>query len=84
MFKPILLNCNFNFLYSVNSEPTFPQVYNLMERGGNERIIAQTNSNDISSRSHTVFIITLEQNDGDDEGSSKKTNATLFFLRYTE
>ncbi|CAD7971008.1 unnamed protein product [Amoebophrya sp. A25] len=37
------------------------EVYQLIERGGKERVIAQTKSNDISSRSHTVFMIVVEQ-----------------------
>ena len=34
-------------------------VYALLELGGKERVLAQTRSNDVSSRSHTVFMIIM-------------------------
>lgn len=37
-------------------------VYSLLQKGSEGRVMAETKSNDVSSRSHTVFTIMLEQN----------------------
>lgn len=37
------------------------EIYSLMKKGASSRATASTNMNDISSRSHAVFIITIEQ-----------------------
>jgi hypothetical protein len=37
------------------------EIYTLMKKGATSRTTASTNMNDVSSRSHAVFIITLEQ-----------------------
>lgn len=37
------------------------EIYSLMKKGALSRNTASTNMNDISSRSHAVFIITIEQ-----------------------
>ena len=39
-------------------------VYQLLSIGGHQRVISQTRSNDVSSRSHTVFTIILDQVNG--------------------
>lgn len=36
------------------------EIYNLMQRGQKARVQAQTKMNDVSSRSHAVFIIIVE------------------------
>ncbi|CAD8142673.1 unnamed protein product [Paramecium octaurelia] len=38
-----------------------PEIYQLMRRGNAKRVTASTRMNDTSSRSHAVFIITVEQ-----------------------
>ena len=42
-------------------------IYKLLERGAASRAIANTNMNDVSSRSHAVFMIIVEQMIGDTE-----------------
>ena len=37
------------------------EIYNLMQRGQSARASASTKMNDVSSRSHAVFIIIVEQ-----------------------
>lgn len=37
------------------------EIYTLMKKGANSRATASTKLNDVSSRSHAVFIITVEQ-----------------------
>lgn len=37
------------------------EIYQLMNAGSNNRISACTKMNDVSSRSHAIFIITVEQ-----------------------
>ena len=37
------------------------EIYTLMKKGANSRATASTKMNDLSSRSHAVFIITVEQ-----------------------
>lgn len=37
------------------------EIYSLMKKGANSRATASTKMNDMSSRSHAVFIITVEQ-----------------------
>lgn len=37
------------------------EIYTLMRKGATSRTTASTNMNDVSSRSHAVFIITIEQ-----------------------
>lgn len=37
------------------------EIYNLMQRGARARVSAQTKMNQVSSRSHSVFIIIVEQ-----------------------
>ena len=36
------------------------EIYQLMRRGNSKRVTASTKMNDTSSRSHAVFIITVE------------------------
>ncbi|KAF2465596.1 kinesin-domain-containing protein [Lindgomyces ingoldianus] len=38
-----------------------PEVYEVMRRGGNARAVAATNMNQESSRSHSIFVITITQ-----------------------
>lgn len=37
------------------------EIYKLLEKGANARVTASTKMNDLSSRSHAVFIIIVEQ-----------------------
>lgn len=37
------------------------EIYSLMKKGATSRATASTNMNDVSSRSHAVFIVTIEQ-----------------------
>jgi len=37
------------------------EIYQLMKRGNTRRATASTKMNEVSSRSHAVFIITVEQ-----------------------
>lgn len=37
------------------------EIYQLMNAGSNNRISACTKMNDVSSRSHAIFVITVEQ-----------------------
>ena len=52
------------------------EIYSLMQKGTNSRVTASTRLNDLSSRSHAVFIIIVEQmtteNDSPTEDSSKR------------
>ncbi|CAD8135464.1 unnamed protein product [Paramecium octaurelia] len=45
-----------------------PEIYQLMRRGNAKRVTASTRMNDTSSRSHAVFIITVEQIEETPEG----------------
>ncbi|EGR34190.1 kinesin motor domain protein [Ichthyophthirius multifiliis] len=47
-------------------------IYALIKRGAISRVTASTKLNDISSRSHAVFIITVEQMYTDEENKPKK------------
>lgn len=67
------------------------EIYGLMERGGAVRATGSTKMNEISSRSHAVFIIIAEQSESfylDDKGRSgwRGENSTCFFkklIRFT-
>ncbi len=45
------------------------EIYSLMRKGTNARVTASTKLNDLSSRSHAVFIIIVEQMTTEDAGS---------------
>lgn len=47
-------------------------IYALLERGASCRAIANTNMNDVSSRSHAVFMIIVEQMIGDNEVNGRQ------------
>ncbi|CAD8140294.1 unnamed protein product [Paramecium octaurelia] len=49
-----------------------PEIYQLMRRGNSKRVTASTRMNDTSSRSHAVFIITVEQIEETPEGKRAK------------
>ncbi|CAD8126966.1 unnamed protein product [Paramecium sonneborni] len=49
-----------------------PEIYQLMRRGNAKRVTASTRMNDTSSRSHAVFIITVEQIEETPEGKRAK------------
>jgi kinesin family protein 5 len=53
------------------------EVYEVMRRGGTTRAVAATNMNQESSRSHSIFVITVTQKNVE-TGSSK--NGTLFLV----
>lgn len=53
------------------------EVYEVMRRGGNARAVASTNMNQESSRSHSIFVITITQKNTE-TGSSK--NGQLFLV----
>ena len=42
--------------------PSFLDIFDILEAGENNRKIRQTTKNNMSSRSHTIFIITIEDN----------------------
>lgn len=47
------------------------EIYGLMQRGGSVRATGETKMNEISSRSHAVFIVIVEQSETvyvDDQG----------------
>lgn len=50
------------------------EIYSLMQKGAMSRATASTKMNDVSSRSHAVFIIIIEQmlNGEDDDGEAKQ------------
>jgi len=54
---------------------TQTQVYALIQRGGQARVFADTKSNEVSSRSHTVFTIMLEHSDGEPNGLGSHTHS---------
>lgn len=54
-----------------------PEVYEVMRRGGTARAVAATNMNQESSRSHSIFVITVTQKNVE-TGSSK--TGTLFLV----
>ena len=58
-------------------------VYELMEKGQNSRAIAATNMNETSSRSHSVFVLTLGQINTV-SGSKKGSKLTLIDLAGSE
>lgn len=41
---------------------TEEEVLNLMEKGNDMRAVTATNMNDVSSRSHSIFVVTILQN----------------------
>ena len=53
--------CNFNFIFFSISTRSPSEIYSLMKKGAQSRATAATKLNDISSRSHAVFIIIIEQ-----------------------
>jgi kinesin family protein 5 len=58
-------------------------VYEVMKRGGNSRIVAYTNMNAESSRSHSIFVITVNQKNLND-GSVKSGKLSLVDLAGSE
>ncbi|CAB4406595.1 unnamed protein product [Rhizophagus irregularis] len=59
------------------------EVYEVMKRGGNARIVAYTNMNAESSRSHSIFVITVNQKNLND-GSVKSGKLSLVDLAGSE
>jgi len=59
------------------------EVYEVMKRGGNSRIVAYTNMNAESSRSHSIFVITVNQKNLND-GSVKSGKLSLVDLAGSE
>ncbi|CAI2162172.1 13812_t:CDS:10 [Funneliformis geosporum] len=59
------------------------EVYEVMKRGGNARIVAYTNMNAESSRSHSIFVITVNQKNLSD-GSVKSGKLSLVDLAGSE
>ncbi|RIA79335.1 kinesin heavy chain [Glomus cerebriforme] len=55
------------------------KVYDVMKCGGNSRIVAYTNMNAESSRSHSIFVITINQKNLND-GSIKNSKLSLVDL----
>jgi len=60
-----------------------PEVYEVMRRGGSARIVAYTNMNAESSRSHSIFIMTVSQKNTTD-GSVKSGKLYLVDLAGSE
>ncbi|CAG8548568.1 5520_t:CDS:10, partial [Ambispora gerdemannii] len=59
------------------------EVYEVMKRGGNARVVAYTNMNAESSRSHSIFVITVNQKNLAD-GSVKSGRLSLVDLAGSE
>ncbi|QUC20210.1 uncharacterized protein UV8b_04451 [Ustilaginoidea virens] len=59
------------------------EVYEVMRRGGNARAVAATNMNQESSRSHSIFVITVTQKNVD-TGSAKSGQLFLVDLAGSE
>ncbi|CAG8460681.1 6857_t:CDS:10, partial [Racocetra persica] len=59
------------------------EVYEVMKRGGSARIVAYTNMNAESSRSHSIFVITINQKNLSD-GSVKSGKLSLVDLAGSE
>ena len=59
------------------------EVLNLMKIGSDNRVTASTNMNEVSSRSHTLFILTLHQKNNK-EGSAKTSKLVLVDLAGSE
>ncbi|CAG8478649.1 12922_t:CDS:2, partial [Acaulospora morrowiae] len=59
------------------------EVYEVMKRGGSARIVAYTNMNAESSRSHSIFVITVSQKNLSD-GSIKSGKLSLVDLAGSE
>eukprot|EP00736_Rhodelphis_marinus_P008000 Rmarinus@m.7700 len=49
------------------------QIYHLLDRGSTHRVTGSTKINEISSRSHAVFIIIVEQSESIDGGTNQPT-----------
>ncbi len=60
-----------------------PEVYEVMRRGGNARAVAATNMNQESSRSHSIFVITVSQKNVEN-GSAKSGQLFLVDLAGSE
>lgn len=60
-----------------------PEVYEIMRQGGQARIVSATNMNAESSRSHSIFLITINQRNTD-TGSQKTGNLYLVDLAGSE
>ncbi|KAF7558978.1 hypothetical protein G7046_g5172 [Stylonectria norvegica] len=59
------------------------EVYEVMRRGGNARAVASTNMNEESSRSHSIFVITITQKNVE-TGSAKSGQLFLVDLAGSE
>jgi kinesin family member 5 len=59
------------------------EVYEVMRRGGNSRAVASTNMNQESSRSHSIFVITITQKNVE-TGSAKSGQLFLVDLAGSE
>ncbi|KAI9313464.1 kinesin heavy chain [Dichotomocladium elegans] len=59
------------------------EVYEVMRRGGNNRVVAYTNMNAESSRSHSIFVITITQKNID-TGAAKSGKLYLVDLAGSE
>lgn len=58
-------------------------VYEIMRQGGNARAVSSTNMNAESSRSHSIFLLTIQQKNTD-TGSQKTGNLYLVDLAGSE
>ncbi|PNY29373.1 Kinesin-like protein [Tolypocladium capitatum] len=62
---------------------TVQEVYEVMRRGGNSRAVAATNMNQESSRSHSIFVVTITQKNVE-TGSAKSGQLFLVDLAGSE
>jgi hypothetical protein len=56
------------------------EIYGLMQRGGTVRATGETKMNEISSRSHAVFIVIVEQSETvyvDEKGNEVRNTTAL-------
>ena len=59
------------------------EIYGLMQRGGNVRATGETKMNEISSRSHAVFIVIVEQSETvyvDEQGREVSISSLMYFF----
>ena len=60
------------------------EIYSLMQKGATSRNTAHTNMNDVSSRSHAVFLIIVEQMKQDQDKQIKVGKLNLVDLAGSE
>lgn len=72
-------------IYGINEEKvlSYEEMMDCLERGSLHRSTASTLMNEVSSRSHAIFTITLEQHIIEEEDKSKTPNKTPGFPSFS-